>query len=114
MRLAAIYAQLSCRDLERSIGWFTAVFGRGPSARPMAGLAEWHHGQGAGFQLYENERHAGHGTLTLVVEAVRDEHARLIAARIDPGEPEEADYTTISRLRDPDGNLVVLAQPGRA
>ena len=113
MTLAAIYAHLSCSDLTRSSAWFTSLFGREPDARPMAGLAEWHHQTTAGFQLFEHARNAGHGTLTLIVAAVRDEHARLVRARLDPGEVEAADDTTIVRLRDPDGNLVVLAQPGR-
>jgi catechol 2,3-dioxygenase-like lactoylglutathione lyase family enzyme len=114
MRLDAIYAQLSCRDLERSITWFSTLFGREPSARPMVGLAEWHHGRNAGFQLFEDDRHAGRGTLTLIVAAVREEQVRLTDAGLSPGAVEVADYTTIARLRDPDGNLVVLAQPGRA
>ena len=80
----------------------------------MAGLAEWHHGKQAGFQLFESTAHAGHGTLTLIVGAVRAEHERVASIGLDPGEVETADYTTIVRLKDPDGNLVVLAQPGRA
>ena len=111
MALTAIYANLSCSDLARGIDWFSELFGRGPDARPMPGLAEWHHGAASGLQLYENAEHAGHGTLTLLVDAVRDEHARLSQAGLEPGEVQEADYTAILQLRDPDGNLVVLAQP---
>ena len=43
----------------------------------MPGLAEWHHGEQAGFQLFENNKHAGHGTLTLIVAGVIEEQARL-------------------------------------
>ena len=111
MALTAIYAHLSCSDLARGVDWFSAVFRRGPDARPMAGLAEWHHGTASGFHLYENAEHAGHGTLTLIVDAVRGERARLSQAGLEPGEVQEADYAAIVQLRDPDRNLVVLAQP---
>jgi catechol 2,3-dioxygenase-like lactoylglutathione lyase family enzyme len=114
MGLKAIYAQLSCSDLAGSIRWFASVFEREPDARPMPGLAEWHHDEKAGFQLFENKQNAGHGTLTLIVDDVRDQHTRLSNAGMEPGDVQPADYTTIVRLRDPDGNLVVLAQPGRA
>jgi hypothetical protein len=30
-----------------------------------------------------------------------------------PGKIEEADYTTICRFRDPDDNLVVMAEPSQ-
>ncbi|ERM03566.1 hypothetical protein Q644_01035 [Brucella intermedia 229E] len=43
---------------------------------------------------------------------VRAEHARLSFDGIrPPGNIEAADYMMILRLRDPDRNLVVLAQP---
>lgn len=111
MSVTAIYAHLSCSELERSIDWFRLVLQRGPDARPMEGLAEWHHGEQAGLQLFEEAKHAGHGTLTLIVSDVRAEHSRLSEAGMLPGKIEEADYTTICCVRDPDGNLVVMAQP---
>ncbi len=109
MSLRKIYAHLACRSLAVSRPWFELVFGRAPDAAPMKGLLEWHHGEGAGFQLFENPDHAGNGTLTLIVEGLSEEHTRL--ADLQPGRLEKADYVDIFRLRDPDGNLVVLAEP---
>ena len=111
MALAKIYAHLSCTELERSVGWFTTLFGRAPDNRPMAGLAEWHHRDDAGLQLFQAADHAGHGTLTLIVDGLADDRDRLAAAGLAPGEIETADYVVLIRLRDPDGNLVVLAEP---
>ncbi len=111
MSLRAIYAQLSCSDVGSSVTWFSRVFARAPDAEPMPGLAEWHHGEQAGFQLHENPANAGSGVLTLVVAGLRDEHARLEDAGLSPGAIEEADDTWIARMKDPDGNLVVLAEP---
>jgi catechol 2,3-dioxygenase-like lactoylglutathione lyase family enzyme len=112
MAIAKIYAQLNCTDLPASMDWYRKLFGRVPDARPMDGLAEWHHLDSAGFQLFANPKDAGHGTLTLLVDGLRDEHSRLEAAGLAPGDIEPATSTSLVRLRDPDGNLVVLAQPG--
>lgn len=112
MTLKKIYAQLSCSNLSASREWYEKFFGRAPDACPMAGLAEWHHESSAGLQLFENPSDAGRGTLTLIVEGLRDEHARLKRAGLNPDAVESATSTSLVRLRDPDGNLVVLAQPG--
>ena len=114
MALNKIFAQLNCTDLRAGIAWYEKLFGRPPDARPMDGLAEWHHRDSAGLQLFENPRDAGHGTLTLIVDGLRDEHLRLERAGLNPGDIEPATSTTLVRLNDADGNLVVLAQPGRA
>jgi len=111
MSLTAIFANLSCSDLEASSRFFGKIFARPEDAAPMKGLREWHLGNTAGFQLHEDGKKAGQGTLTLLVADVRSEQARLTAAGMRAGEVEEADYVWISRLTDPDGNLVVLAQP---
>ena len=114
MALDKVYAHLSCTDLNRSTDWFGKLFGRPPDARPMDGLVEWHHGNSAGFQVFAEPSNAGHGTLTLIVTGLRDEHARLLGAGLEPGDLEPADTASLVRLRDPDGNLVVFAQPRRA
>ena len=114
MALHKIYAHISCSDLERSRAWFEKLFGRAPDGSPMKGLVEWHHGDSAGFQLFEQPEKAGGHTLTLGVTALRDEHARVSGSGLAPGPVESADKVSVVRLQDPDGNLVVLAQPGRA
>jgi hypothetical protein len=97
--------------LAESIAWFEKLFGRAPDARPMTGLVEWHHGESSGFQLFKNPADAGHGTLTLIVDGLKDEKVRLETAKLTVGEIESADYVSLIRLRDPDDNLVVMAQP---
>lgn len=111
MAVDKIYAQLSCADLPASLAWYGALFGRRPDARPMDGLAEWHLRDCAGLQLFQSPAHAGHGTLTLVVHGLRNEHARLQQAGLTPGGIEPATSSRLVRLRDPDGNQVVLAEP---
>lgn len=113
MAITSIFANISCADLARSTSWYATLFGREPDQTPMAGLAEWYVGP-AGFQLYQDPGKAGRGTVTIIVEDVRQEHQRLSAEGFEPGAVQAADYTTITQMRDPDGNLVVLAQPGKA
>lgn len=107
--LQQVYGQLSCMDLCASEAWFEKLFGRAPDAKPMAGLAQWQHHGVAGLQLLENAEHAGHGTVTLIVADLRTEHERLEQAGLAPGPIEAATTTSLVRLRDPDGNLIVLA-----
>ena len=109
MTLSAVYAHVSCRDLAASTPWYAALFARNPDAAPMPGLAEWHPHRHSGLQLFEDEGRAGHSTLTLVVTRIEEEHARLEQAGLEPG-PLEHGTPALVRLRDPDGNLVVLAQ----
>ena len=90
MSIDKIYAHLSCSDLDRSTIWFEKLFGRPPDARQMAGLVEWHHGTGAGLQLWQDAANAGRGTFTLIVTGLREEHARLAGAGLEPGELEPA------------------------
>lgn len=111
MTLRKIYAHLDCSDLDRSIPWFETIFDRPPDARPMDGLAEWHHADEAGFQLFQNPDDAARGTLTLIVEGLEEERSRLKAAGLTPGALEAATSVSLIRLRDPDNNLVVMAQP---
>jgi hypothetical protein len=113
MSVERIYGHLSCTDLERSRAWFTILFGRAPDAAPMAGLLEWHHRDAGGLQLFEDAANAGRGTLTLIINGLSAEHDRLAAGGIQPGPIEAASTTSNVLLRDPDDNLVVLAEPLR-
>lgn len=111
MSLQQNYAQLSCSDLSASQKWYEKLFGKSPDASPMTDLAEWHHEACAGLQLFENSEDAGHGTLTLIVEGLPGKHARLSEAGLKPNDIEPATSTSLVRLSDPCGNLIVLAEP---
>ncbi|MGR3453855.1 VOC family protein [Pseudooceanicola sp.] len=107
MPINAVFANLACTDLDRSTEWYADLFDRAPDARPMEGLAEWHLGASAGFQLHRDAERAGQGAMTLKVAAIATERERVEA--LAPGEMEEGGGALILRLRDPDGNLVVMA-----
>lgn len=111
MTIVSIYAQLSCSDIEQSKAWYRILFDREPDANPMDGLLEWHHEKGAGFQLFANLKDAGHGSMTIIVSGLIAERQRLLNAGHQPSEIGSGDVASICQLSDPDGNLVVLAEP---
>lgn len=113
MPIETIFAHVSCRDIAVSAPWYEKLFGKAPVRRPMPGLVEWQFSDSAEVQLFESPEHAGHGTLTLGVLPIEPEHIRLTAAGLAPGPIEEAEDYFIVRLRDPDGNLIVLASAER-
>ena len=110
MTLRRIFAHLSCRDLEASSDWSCKVFGRAPDAAPMDGLREWHQGDG-GFQLFQDGDSAGYGTMTLIVDDLASELDRLRSSGVEIAETSTGDVAMICQLRDPDSNLIVLAEP---
>jgi hypothetical protein len=111
MPITALFAQLACTNEAASSDWFEALFDRPSDAKPMPGLSEWHLGSQAGFQLFVDPSAAGHGTMTVFVDDLGAERARLSAAGLPIGDVQHGDAVDILQLRDPDRNLVVLVQP---
>ena len=107
MEIDGVLANVTVRDLERSLRWYGRLFGREPDARPMEGLAEWHLASGSGVQVWAEPDRAGRSTMVLRDRDLdaRAEHLR--SAGI-PARPEPASASRIIRLEDPDGNRVVF------
>lgn len=113
MPIATIFAHVSCRDLAVSAPWYEALFGRPPLRRPAPGVAEWQFTPSAEVQVVEEPQHAGACALTLGVLPLEPERARLVASGLEPGPIEETEGYFVLRLRDPDGNRIVLASARR-
>lgn len=107
--IGTIFGQVSCSDFEESVAWFSKLFHRSPTAEPMEGLAEWRYGKG-GMQLHKNTGAAGKTSLTLIVQDIASFRLRLMEEGLAPGEIEKANYVSLARLRDPDKNLIVIAE----
>jgi hypothetical protein len=73
-------------------------------------MAAWHQNNQAAFQLFQDLKNAGHATMTLGVSDLNSERSGLAELKLQPGPVEEAGYVSIVRLRDPDQNLIVLAE----
>ena len=113
MGIQTIFAQVACSDLKASEIWYTKLFGKPPLRHPMSHLAEWQFTDSAEVQLFEDKNNAGHSVLTLGVLPMEKEIERILAAGLEVGEVEEATSFYIMRMRDPDGNLIVLASAER-
>lgn len=95
-------------DLQSAEDWYTRLFGRGPDARPMEGLTEWHLGETFGLQLWNDPRRAGHASVVLGETDLDAAAGRLADLGIRHGGPEPGGGARILQLSDPDGNQVVL------
>lgn len=111
MEITIVMAEQFVDDVEAAEHFYTRVLGRGPDARPMDGLLEWHVAGCGGLQVFRDPARAGGTSMTLGVTdleaAVRD----LDAAGLEHGEPWGATYVRVVELNDPSGNGVVLTQP---
>lgn len=109
MGIEMICANISCSNLEASLPWYGKLFGTPPTRRPMDGLAEWQFTSSAVVQLYQDSDKAGRSTLTIGVVSLQREQDRLAAEGIETGPIEPAKNSSIMRIQDPDGNLIVMA-----
>lgn len=103
-----LLAQCTVADLERAEKWYTGLFDRGPDANPMAGLLEWHLGDGFGLQVWSEPGRAGRSTVVLYdtdLDAVAS-HAATVGIAHDG--PQSGGGARILPLTDPDGNRVVF------
>jgi hypothetical protein len=114
MGIETIFANISCSNLAISLPWYQKLFGAPPTRRPMDGLAEWHFTDSAEVQLHENKTNAGRSTLTIGVLPLEPEQRRLAAEGVETGPIEPTKDFFLMRIKDPDGNLVVMVSAQRA
>jgi catechol 2,3-dioxygenase-like lactoylglutathione lyase family enzyme len=111
MALIRILAQSTVSDLTAADGWYTSLWGRGPDARPMPGLLEWHLGPTAGLQVWSEPARAGRSTVVMGTDDLDALAARLLGAGIEHEGAQPGGGARILQLEDPDGNRVVIAGP---
>lgn len=108
MDVTIVMAQLIVADLERSVAFYTTLFGRGPDANPMDKLQEWHFDHSGAVQVYEEPDRAGRSGATLNVSDLDAAVVALDHAGIEHGPLVEANYVRVVQLDDPDRNRIVL------
>lgn len=115
MKIDYVYAAVFVSDMDASEAFYSKVFGRVPDDRPIPTLIQWRNVTGkAGIQLFHDPGKSGNSQMTLVVaelEAVKD---ALGQAGISASETVTGDFGKISFIKDPDGNVAVLAEPPRS
>lgn len=108
MTLDRILAQSTVSDLATAERWYTALWERGPDARPMPGLLEWYVGGTAGLQVWAEPARAGRSTVVIGTDDLDAVAARLAAAGVDHGGVQPGGGGRILQVADPDGNRIVL------
>ena len=111
MKLQKIYPSLLVSDMAAGEAWYTKLFGRGPDHRPMPTLLHWELFDEGGLMLSSSEEIAAQGAAFFYVADLAIERRRLEGVGIELGDDNPGDYSTLARVRDPDGNLVTLASP---
>ena len=106
--ITRVLAQSTVSDLAAGEEWYTRLFGRGPDARPMDGLVEWHLGAAFGVQVFEEADRAGRSSMVLDDTDLDALASRLAAAGIAHDGVQQVTSSRALVLTDPDGNRVVF------
>lgn len=112
MPVNRVLASLAVADADAAAAWYERLLGRPADARPMDGLVEWHVPQGGVIQLVEDGDRAGRSLLTLDVDDLERELARLRDRGLDPGTLDDStsDKVLIATVTDPEGNAITLVE----
>jgi predicted enzyme related to lactoylglutathione lyase len=108
VRVTTVMSQMIVSDLDRSVAFYSRLFGRAPDQEPMDRLREWHFAGAGAIQVYEEAERAGRSGATLHVADLDAELASLDEASIDHEPIVDATFVRVVQLTDPDGNRVVL------
>lgn len=99
--IGGVLANCTVTDLDRAEDWYTRLFDREPDARPVAGLLEWHLGEGFGVQVWFEPARAGKSAIVLDETDLDAAAARLSAAGIDHDYPRPGERRRHPAARGP-------------
>ncbi len=108
MDVTIVMSQLIVTDLERSVEFYSRLFGRAPDAGPMEGLREWHFDHAGAVQVFEEPDRAGKSGATLHVADLDQAVVDLDELGIAHAPLVEATFVRVVQLDDPDRNRIVL------
>ncbi|GAA1978193.1 VOC family protein [Catenulispora subtropica] len=100
-----LFAGVSVDDFGAAVAWYEKLFGAPPSSFPHETEAVWELAEGRLVYVVRRPEHAGHGTLTLIVDDL-DETMDGIAGRgLEPvNEERYGDGVRKATYTDPAGN----------
>lgn len=106
-----VLAGVAVEDVAEALEFYELLFGRMADARPMADHAEWKLPGGGWVQLHSDGDRAGASSVTLIVDDLAGELARLEQAGLMPVAKAIGDFFKTAKFRDPDGNQIIFSQP---
>lgn len=112
MPINRVLAGVAVADLGAAANWYEQLFGRGPDAEPMDGLAEWHVPSGGVVQVVADPEAAGGSLLTLDIADLEAEAAAMRERGLEIPEigDSASDKFLLATVEDLDGNTVTLVE----
>lgn len=109
MSIAHVLGVIPVSDIARSTQWYTSLFGRAEDNNPMPSLVEWQVLPGAWVQVFHDDQRAGSTQLNLAVDDLDGHVAELRSRGLEPSDiSDAAKGVRLSRMSDPDGNVIGL------
>jgi predicted enzyme related to lactoylglutathione lyase len=108
--ITRVMAVVTARDFDDGIAWYERFFGRPPDARPMDGLAEWHHTESGAVQVVKDTERGGRALVTIGVDDLDALIAELAERDINVGDVIKGVIARITSVEDPEGNVITLAE----
>ena len=109
MAITNAIASVAVKNLSAATAWYEKVLGRPADSRPMPEVAEWKFERGGWLQIYEQPSRAGSGSLTLAVQNMENQVARLQKLGIQ-GRRSSGPKVETLMIADPDGNRIAFAE----
>ncbi|HEY4366797.1 MAG TPA: VOC family protein [Steroidobacteraceae bacterium] len=109
MTIQNAFASVAVKDVNESARWYEKLLDQ-PASKPMPELAQWSFERGGGLQVYQLPERAGAGSLTLAVDDIDDQVARLEKLHIDTSNRSNSERVRTVMITDPDGNHIAFAQ----
>ena len=111
MSFTAVMPALAVSDFDAGVAWYERFFGRPADRRPMDGLAEWDVTEGGTVQVVRDVDRAGRATATLAVDNLDTTISDLNSRGLHVGDVVEGAVAKLTRIDDPEGNTLILAEP---
>jgi predicted enzyme related to lactoylglutathione lyase len=109
MTIQNALASVAVKNVTSSTRWYEKLLDK-QASKPMPEVAEWRFERGGGLQVYELPERAGAGSLTLAVDDIDAQIARLEKLHIDTGNRTNGDRVKTVMITDPDGNHIAFAE----
>lgn len=111
MSVDKVLAVVPVTDHDVSRAWYERLLGRGPDARPMPGLADWHLTDTAWLQVFRDRERAGRTFLNFAVADLAAHTAELATRGITLGELTVTTKSArLASTTDPDGNTITFIE----
>jgi len=106
-----LFAGIPVDDFQAALAWYRKLLGREPSSFPHDTEAVWELAEGRLIYVVLRPEHAGHATLTVIVDDLDDLTAGIAERGLAPARQET--YTNGVRkatFADPDGNEIAFGE----